>query len=509
MARFITAILLVIALPVFASAQDDRPPNIGQQMLEFVTAMHAQDPVEAQQVGRNIRDNPVFSNLPHSTRVEFLVELLGVEAVLGDREAALLLLSEIEALSTDENFIIAIRIHTRVRLEDYLEAADPLLQLLARNRSRASFLYWSSFDRIIGALAEVGEYEQVVALITTAEGMYRDTAPEWSDAYRRLELARAFIGLGLEDRAASELRTIRTPDLLARIRYDREFEFLWQAPEFDEWSNVRAATEAEIERLDIIIADNPHFLSPIRARVMALSALGRDDEALRAAESAADRVENGPPWRDQNDQANWLYDALAALHYESGRFDEGNAAMERAMSLNEGQMATNVSQTINYGLYLFDQGQDDAAQNLVERLQDFEMSIYGERWATSLLACIAYQDDRNEDYRELREQLRQDSFRNRAALRQAYLCAGDEDGITEIVIEQLGDEDARAEILEEFQQYSAGGVFPMIFEHETDRSRAARELWMRVRDRADVREVAGQHIRRQDFHVNHLIYTGP
>ncbi|WP_421790726.1 hypothetical protein [Hyphobacterium sp.] len=491
-----------------AGAQQETPPNLGQEMLAFVQAANAHDAETALEIGREIPDIPAFQSLPVMPRMEFYNRLAWLEAATGNAEAALLLLDTIEAESPDPGLALSVRYDIMLMLDRWTEASDAMQRLLAINRFYASYFYPPSFDRLLGRLSRQGEHEEIIALTTAAEGLFVHEAPEWTDAGRRFLLAISFTRLGLEDRAAAQLSGMRIPSLLAEIRYDRTFSYLWNGPGFDEWTDVRAATQLELTRLQALAEENPHHLSIINSQIRALDALGNEDEALQLAEATLERIGAGRRYRDQEQELDWLLQELADLYYADARFEDGDAMMERAINRPRTESQFNINQSINYAIELLSRGEDARVLAFVESLPGHEMSSFGELFTVAVRACLAHYDGERDEYRRYLTELEEGAEINPGALENALHCAGDEDRLASIMLEKLNDPDRRQGVLALAQEYSATGDFAAPPEVESERARERRERLERLLARPEIAALIDQYARRVNFHVDRLIDTG-
>jgi tetratricopeptide (TPR) repeat protein len=219
-------------------------------------------------------------------------------------------------------------------------------------------------------------------------------------------------------------------------------------------TDVRAAAEAELVRLQAAIGRHPDRLDPRIDAAGVLVQLGRPQQAATLLNEVALRIDDPAAFTDRDDKLSWWWDSLSRAYARLGRYDDAVAAFAKGAAIDEGG-ALNVSQVINLASLQIRFGHGDAALTTLAAFDDPKRtgSPYGEmelRWARGCARAVAgHPADAAADraYAAAHEK------DNPAALGGLLLCLGDMDGAASVLIRRLDDPDRRAAALADLSDY--------------------------------------------------------
>jgi tetratricopeptide (TPR) repeat protein len=308
---------------------------------------------------------------------------------------------------------------------------------------------------------------------------YVPPAPYFDD-FLRMGHARLLMERGRVGQARKMLIGVVDLDSVIELRVDRLFDPLRADPTFEQQLDVVTAIRKDLARSRAAMEANPQLMEAVNLHGMVLRAALRHAEGLALVDRALARdAADSAAYSDADEYRNWLVNLRGNFLYALGRTQEGRAAMTAAAGLKEGG-EINVSNIINLGGYLVDEGRAAEAIDLIPRIG--QASPYGQGWIESIRSCAGVQLGDEKLRTAGLDYLKSHESDNPAAYSRALLCSGDLDGAAALMIRRLASKDMRTEALLALQ------IKPDPTEEELPFARDMRARLAALRDRADVRE---------------------
>lgn len=298
--------------------------------------------------------------------------------------------------------------------------------------------------------------------------------PPMHDGYLRLEHARLLLARGDVASARTRLAGVSDLGILAQLRVDRQFDALRGDKDYEAGLDLTAAAERNVAASRKLMEQQPDQIDLVEDHVSALSAAGRPEEALAAADAAiAKHAADSAAFKDAEDNLRWLLNRRGYILYDLGRTEEARAAMAEAAGLAE-HGDPNVSNVINYTLMLVDEGAAKEAAELLPKIG--KASPYGQGWIEAARACVGVQLGDLAMQKAGLDWLREHEQDNRSAVARALLCANSLDEAAALFVRRLGDPEARGDALMALQDqdYSHAQHLPVL-RLLVERLRAVRE----------------------------------
>lgn len=221
-----------------------------------------------------------------------------------------------------------------------------------------------------------------------------------------------------------------------------------------------------------IVLDRAHYLTSVGRNAEAMALLRPYTSDVRAT------VARGDYGRQIVNDASFLLVAL-------GRRDEGWRLMRRLAALPVTESGALINSKINNIQLLVGVGRYQEALDQIRILQASGAELandYGKAWIASGAACALAGLHRNAEAAPTMERLRALGDTNPGALTHAYLCLGDNDGATAVIVRRLQSDEPVTAILA-LQDYNAGS------DAEPDPSY---QRLRALRDRPAVRDALGR-----------------
>lgn len=180
------------------------------------------------------------------------------------------------------------------------------------------------------------------------------------------------------------------------------------------------------------IEDRTAYVSALRSR-------GRFDEALALSDSIlAAPLPDAEAEPEAESDLTWAMDSRAYVLMALGRHDEA-VEQARTAALRTEYGRPNVSQTINLGGILLRLGRHAEARDAVASINADQVSGYGLMQALKIRACAAHSLSDEATATALFTQLDTDWRDAPTATYAALACRGDEDGMARLLVEMLAD----------------------------------------------------------------------
>jgi tetratricopeptide (TPR) repeat protein len=289
------------------------------------------------------------------------------------------------------------------------------------------------------------------------------------------ELALAMLARHETDAARSVVKRVEDPMVVLDLRSDRRFDAISDA--VASMPTVEAAAAADVDRFRARTKQHPERVDLAVDLGSALLIAGRNEEALVQTDAALAAVATADPASlEAADERIWLMDNRAIALRRLGRFDDAVAQMEAARQVDE-MGSTNVSQTLNLGMFYCHLGRPKDAERAIGTLGP--VSPYGQMVQVSVQHCIATQESDTAGAQRAVEYAYDHRDDAPAVLLDILLRENDVEHAAVELIRQLGSTDSRDDALDFVQHFREPAPLPAM-----ERSHAAREA---VLQRQDVR----------------------
>ena len=203
------------------------------------------------------------------------------------------------------------------------------------------------------------------------------------------------------------------------------------------------------------VADNPNSLAAINSLADLLLQLGNDRDALDLLDAARAKAlpadGSRSPFNDAS-EVIWTLDYRQMALSNLGRFEEAVEQLRSASRRPErGQV--NVSQAINLGNLLNRLGRASEARAAVADIARRDVSAYGAMAADRVRVCAAVQLGDVDTARKLTDQMSEHAAEGYAPYAAALFCLGDLDKLAALYIAGLERPDTRLVTLVKLQDY--------------------------------------------------------
>jgi tetratricopeptide (TPR) repeat protein len=303
--------------------------------------------------------------------------------------------------------------------------------------------------------------------------------------YFWFDLALRRVQRGEPDLARAAIQRIDTPRELVQLRSDRRFDGLFdpQSEQFD----VALAAQRRLDRLDALLAKDPHNLELATEVANALGTVGEFDRIV----ALVDATLGGDPAKFTSPENKvWLLNNKALALQQLGRLEEAVAIMHRAGGMSERETG-NVSQSINLGAMHCGMGEWRRALAAVKGLEN--MSDYGRFAMQSVMHCARLQQGDREGTRQALEYLREHRNLSTGVYLGALLSEARLDDAAAALIEALDSPRERADALLIVQDFKP--TLPLPAEVVDD------ERWEALMRREEVLAAIDRVGRRQRYEI--------
>jgi hypothetical protein len=494
--RFPAALLLILAGAGVAGAAGNNPKSYFREYQRVIDALREKSCRDALQPAIAFAESPMFSvTVSQDGQIEFL--RAGARCAIDNQEdeIALKVADLWAARAPKERWPQVIRLYFGTQFERHETSLEALQVLASESPEDVREIELSFLNQLRRAASQADESgDQSLALYEAlARAAYVPSAP-YNDDFLRMGHGRLLLERGRVDEARARLATVTDIESVVQMRIERLFDRLRQDPAFEAHLDLKTAVERDIQRSSAAIDANPALMEAVYLHVSKLFVAQRLDAALALANSALARHAADPKfYGDADEYRKWLLNWRGYVLYGLGRSEEGGAMLREAAGLTE-HGEPNVSNIINFALYLVDEGRAADAMALLPQIG--QASPYGQSWIEAVRTCAGAQlgDDRERD--QGLEYLKSHESDNPAALSRGLLCSNDLDGVAALMIRRLEDSDTRGDALLALQ-----GRTESVRDGRTFR-KLLLERFAVVRARADVRAAADVVGRIEDLPVN-------
>lgn len=493
--RIPVVILLLLTGAGVVGAADSSPKSYFREYLRTIDALHGTGCRDELNSAVALAESPLFSvTVSRDGQIEFL--RAGVRCALDNEEDefALKIADLWVARAPKERWPQVIRMYFGLhheRPETSLEAFQVLATESPEDVRAIELSFLNQLRRAASQADESGD-QDLALYEALARAGYVPAAP-YNDDFLRMGHARLLLERGRVDEALARLATVTDIESLVQMRIERLFDPLRKDPAFDARLDLKAAVERDVRRSRATVDANPALMEAVYLHVLKLFVVQRLDEALALADATLARHAADPgAYGDADEYRKWLLNGRGYVLYGLGRSDEGSKMLREAAGLTE-HGEPNVSNIINFALYLVDEGRAADAMALLPQIG--KPSPYGQSWIEAVRTCAGAQLGDDRERNQGLEYLKAHESDNPAALSRGFLCSNDLEGAAALMIRRLGDLDTRGDALLALQGRT---------EAATD-GRAYRKLLLErfavVRARADVRAAAQAVGRIEDLPV--------
>jgi tetratricopeptide (TPR) repeat protein len=303
--------------------------------------------------------------------------------------------------------------------------------------------------------------------------------------YLWFELALRRVQRGERDLARAAIQRIGTPRELVQLRSDRRFDGLFdpQSAQFD----VALAAQRRLDRLETLLAKDPHNLELAAEVTSALGTVGGFDRIMALVDAT---LRGDPADFSHAENRVWLLNSKALALQQLGRFDEAVAQMRRASGMSEGG-GGNVSQAINLGEMHCGIGEWKRALAAVKGLQN--MSDYGQVALQSVVHCARLQQGDRAGARQALEYLHEHRGLSTSLYVTALLRESRLDDAAAALVEALDSSRERADALVLVQDFKPQRSLPADVANE--------ERWEALMLRGDVLAAIDRVGRHQRYDI--------
>ena len=473
----LVAALAVAGQPAQASAESD----YFRAYLRAISGMQAGDCKAHLAKGMELTASPHFqSALTRQGQAAFVYALIDCAYSERDLDAAFNAAQFWHGFNPNDAWVQAVRLHLGERQEQPAVTVDAFMTLV---RISPDYLNGLEVRDIWDALnaaeklenSDDRKFEMHQALLRIGYS----SPPPAHDGYLRLEHARLLLARGDVATARARLAGVSDLGILAQLRIDRQFDALRGDREYESSLDLKAAAERNVAASRKLMEQSPDQIELVEDYVSALSAAGRSQEALAAADAAiAKHAADSAAFKDADDKLRWLLNRRGYILYDLGRIPEARVVMAEAAGLTENG-DPNVSNIINYTLMLVDEGAAKEAAELLPKIG--EASPYGQGWIEATRACVGAQLGDAAMQKAGLDWLREHEADNRSAVARGLLCANSLDEAAALFVRRLNDPEERGDALMALQDhdYAHAAHLPVL--------RVLVERLRAVRDRPEVK----------------------
>jgi len=430
---------------------------------------------------RAIASGPEFAaGRPKRAQVDFLWNTSNCAYKLSKYDDAFEFADRATKLDPDIEWLQVVRLYFGYQHERPDASLDALQVLSRLAPDRVRDLDLATVGDLLRAAAKLDpDGDRSLAVYAALARAKYVPAPPNHDDFLRMGHGKWLLRQGRVEDARRVLQGIVDVDSVIEMRVDRRFDPLRGDPAFAAQLDVAAAVRKDVARSRAAMQANPQSLESVYLHASVLHGVLRDAEGLAVVDEALARDAADPAaFADAQEYRNWVVNLRGYFLYGLGRRDEGRAALVMAAGLAE-RGEPNVSNIINLGGFLVDEGRAAEAVALIPRIG--EASPYGQGWIEAIRACAGVQLKDEKMRTAGLAHLKAHEADNPGAYSRALLCSNDLDGAAALMIRRLEDGEQRVDALLALQ------VMPDAGQHDLPFARTLRVRRAALRDRADVR----------------------
>ncbi len=235
-----------------------------------------------------------------------------------------------------------------------------------------------------------------------------------------------------------------------RLAIDRRHQQLWPAIDAMVADGFRKSLEREARKATAAAKAAPRNYALVTEQMQALRALGRFQDALDSGKTLAD---DKAQIEVAGNDAFWLVNEYALTLLALGRSDEALARMNAVLGLGLDRYPELASLAINRSEMLIRARRfQDAATALagLDTSHPGALSEYGKMWVWANRACALRGLGRAAEAKPDEDKVAAKAAENWSAATFAAACRGDTDGVADLLVTRLRNDDARSDALNVF-----------------------------------------------------------
>ncbi len=360
-------------------------------------------------------------------------------------------LDEAARLTPDKPQIPVLAFDLSMRMEKLGPAYEYALRVATKFPAESASLDLQSLYRVIASRRKDDAQALRVALFDAgyrgsprgilADEMYRELVTGYLDRNDIVNAMRVATG-------------IVSVDVVVDMMIDKRFEEVWQAVGAQSGEGFSSAVRKQLTMYQEIVKEQPDDVDAVHHLMDTMRLISQSALAVPIGVKLLDdpvALGNDP------DAYFWVLTKTAYAEVESGKLVQAVQRMAELQAYKLEDYPELVSQHINRGALLLDQGQF-ADASAAARLADTKyLSAYGRLWVRAIDMCAAIGlKQKVETLQPYMDQLRDNSKINPAAFAMGLLCANKLSDAEAWYIKRLNDPELRSDALQALQNYARG-----------------------------------------------------
>jgi tetratricopeptide (TPR) repeat protein len=449
--------LMLACLAVPAHAQRAKrgypatPSTTGQALFDLKTGfqrLSAGDARGAIELLNRAIDSEVLPEGPRGSAYFFRAAALREQ---GKFREAVADLDEAARLTPDKPQIPVLAFDLSMRMEKLSAAYDYALRVARQFPAETASLDLQSLYRILSSRRKDDAHALRAALFNAGyRGSPRGVAAD--EMYR--ELVTVYLERNDIVNAMRVATGIVSVDVIIDMMIDRRFEEVWAAIGAQTGEGFSSSVKKQLTLYQEIVREQPDDVDAVHHLIDSLRLSSLSPNAVPVGIKLLDdpvALGNDP------DSYFWVLTKTAYAEAESGRVPQAAQRMAELQVYKIEDYPELVSQHINRGALLLDQGRF-AEASVAARLADTKyLSAYGRLWVRAIDMCSAIGlKQKSESVQPFLDLLKDGAKTNPSAYAMGLLCANKLSDAENWYIKRLGDADLRSDALQALQNYAKG-----------------------------------------------------